>query len=141
MFFDLGRKISQRQKEYFAKSEFLEAMLLEVMADEILFKLSEQLFCKVFLDAKEKGWNLTAKVEPGSRNIPLHVQRDIFDNLDLKNMGVSLNSSYMFRPLKSLAFFYGAGKNLSPTNTRHDCAKCNMIKCLFRVEKDELNFS
>ncbi|NLT95643.1 MAG: hypothetical protein GXW85_08980 [Clostridia bacterium] len=132
-FLTLGEKISLKINEYFAENRLWEAMLLEVMADQILFKISDRLFCQVLSEARKKGWNLTEKLEPGTGTIPLDIQKEIFDNLNLMEINVSLNSAFVFSPLKSLAFFCGAGKDVSPNAKGHDCAKCGMKNCLFNM--------
>ncbi|KJS20791.1 MAG: hypothetical protein VR72_13545 [Clostridiaceae bacterium BRH_c20a] len=133
-FLTLGEEVSLKTKDYFAKGEYLEAMLLEVIADEIIFKMSEQLYCKALLEAQENGWNLTEKIEPGSENVPLQIQKEIFEKLNLINMGVSISSGNMLMPLKSITYFCGAGEKISTMRKGHNCSNCSMEKCNYKMK-------
>ncbi|MGI6225105.1 MAG: hypothetical protein ACOYJ1_02510 [Peptococcales bacterium] len=134
-FLTLGERVSLKINEYFTEGEYLKAMLLEVMADEILFKMTDQLYSNVLLEARQNNWNLSTRYEPGSENVPLHVQKDIFNLLNLGELGISLSSNFMLMPLKSITFFCGAGEGVCETPQMHDCSKCNIKKCMFRDEK------
>lgn len=133
-FLTLGEEIDQKINSYFTRGHYLEAILLDAMANEILFKLTEQLYYKVQLSAKKKGCNLTNKIEPGSKNLPLQFQKIILDNLDFINMNVSLTESNMLVPLKSITFLCGAGKDIPMTTVRHNCLNCSIKNCSFRDE-------
>ncbi|MFZ7104221.1 MAG: hypothetical protein ACOWWO_16420 [Peptococcaceae bacterium] len=133
-FLTLGEQVDSKIKEYLAQSEFLAAMVLEVIADELLFIMTEQLYCRALAEAGENGWNLTERMEPGSQKVPLYLQKDIFANLDLEKTGISLSTAHMLKPLKSITFFCGAGETVSPTSTGHNCVNCRMEKCMFKCE-------
>lgn len=131
-FLTLGEKVSSKIDRYFANGQYFEALLLDTISNEILFKLTEQLYDAVLLKAKEKGWGVTGRIEPGSENVPLHIQKDISTNLNLADINVSLTKENMLIPLKSITFFCGVGKNIFPLTKEHTCINCSMEKCEFK---------
>ncbi|MFD3158084.1 ASKHA domain-containing protein [Haloimpatiens sp. FM7330] len=135
-FVTLGEKISNIVNNHFSNGEYLEAMLLDAMSDDILFQLSSQLFNKIYIDTSNNGLGLSTRYSPGDNNFSMEYQSFILENIKKKEtlpLDVSLSESYMFTPLKSLGFIYGADKNIKKNKLDHDCSRCNNTNCKFRT--------
>lgn len=134
-FLTLGEKVSTKINNFFAAGQYLEAILLDVMANEILFKMSEQLYSLILMEVQERGRGLSGRIQPGHKDVPLALQKEILDNLTLEGLNVSINSSNMLWPLKSLTFFSAVNKDRNSSIHTETCLNCNMSRCEFREDK------
>ncbi|WZL73015.1 ASKHA domain-containing protein [Clostridiaceae bacterium 35-E11] len=133
----LGEKISEEVTLLFQKNEPLRAMMLDGIADHILFDASNQLFQVISKDAEEMKVNLTQRFSPGDQpNTPITFQQDILESFSKEaNLGITITEAYMLKPVKSLAYFYGADKNLGKATKDHSCSQCQNLSCQFRSEE------
>lgn len=109
--------------------------------------------CDVFCEeiAREKGVALKPRFSPGYGDLPLKIQKDIFQILDCaKKIGVSLNDSLLMSPSKSVTAFAGIVESESITESMNHrktveiqettdinqkkmkCAACNKTDCQYR---------
>lgn len=132
----LGNGIDKKINSYFAQGKYMEALLMDTIANEILFKCTEELYNKVSLEVRAYGWGLTRRFEPGSGDVPLDFQKEILAGLDLKDLKISLTEKNMLTPLKTITFFCGAGENVKPAlKGGYACDLCSRKDCKFRHEK------
>ena len=69
-----------------------------------------------------------ARFSPGYGDLPLEVQKDIFDVLSCtKNIGVSLSDSLLMSPSKSVTAFA-----FSKEQTQNKCKLCDKLNCSYR---------
>lgn len=134
----IGENISNLSKDFFDEGEYLKGMLLDAMADELLFSISTQFYDKVKETAKKSGLGLTVRLSPGEcvNNIPLEYNSKILNKLrsDLIKH-ITITDSYMFNPIKTLCYFYGADESLDIAHKDHDCSLCSNKNCNFRNAK------
>lgn len=134
----LGKPLDSQIGQFFTDGDYLKGMLLDVMADELLFNLSIQLDDKIYEEAYKLQMGLTQRLSPGEGGIPLLFQKKVFDLLDAQSLlKMSISEGYMLDPIKSAAFFHGADKDLSLHKITHDCAQCNLLNCKFRRLNDQ----
>ena len=132
----IGKEISVEINNNFEKGDYLEGLILDTISDQILFNVSSQLYEKVIESMKEKGLGLTFRISPGDENIPMEKQKDILIKLEgREKLDLDITEGYMLNPVKSLAFFYGADKNLSLEKKDHDCSRCTRVDCKFGDKK------
>lgn len=68
--------------------------------------------CDAFCEKMSEEFKLTPRFSPGYRDLSLSVQRDIFKVLDAsKWLGITLNSSLLISPAKSVTAFMGIEAN------------------------------
>lgn len=71
------------------------------------------------------------RFSPGYGDLPLEAQTDIFKVLDLsKNIGVTLSSSLLMIPTKSVTAIVGLG--CGSEKTKSGCSACDKINCAYR---------
>lgn len=118
------------------------ALLLQAIGAERIEALCD-MFCEDM--AKEKHMVLKPRFSPGYGDVPLEVQKDIFNLLDCsKRIGISLNDSLLMSPSKSVTAFVGLKEfpnftetvNLKEAAGRADkinkCAVCRKTDCEYR---------
>jgi uncharacterized 2Fe-2S/4Fe-4S cluster protein (DUF4445 family) len=133
----LGEDISLHATENFEEGNYLEGLMLDTIADQMVFSLTEQLYLEIYENAKIMNLGLTKRMSPGDRNIPIEMQKEIlFDVLANKDIDVGITDGYMLNPVKSLTYFYGADKDMSLARADHDCAECSQENCKFKNKED-----
>lgn len=98
--FDIDRQITKYSKINPAK-----ALVFQAIGTERVESL-----CDAFEEEikREKGYLLTTRFSPGYGDLPLEMQRDVFEALGCyKNIGVSLNESLLMSPSKTVTAILG----------------------------------
>ncbi len=133
-FLTLGSEISEEINKYFYQGDYLEGMLLDVMADALIFNFSNQLYSHLCDEAERVGLGLTERIEPGEKEVSLSIQKDILLLFQEKGAALDLQitEAYMLRPVKSMTFFYGAAVDLPLRKVDHSCVNCEKEECKFR---------
>lgn len=129
----LGDAIDQVISRCFKNYEYLEGMMMNALADQVLFEATDHLFEILKEEQSEKALYLTIRYEPGNMDIPMSVQKDIFDRIVPKfNLDMMITEGYMLTPTKSLTYLYGISKEDCSMGLDHDCSSCDSIKCPHR---------
>lgn len=133
----IGEKISKEISYLFKNNECLKAIILDAIGTQILFNASSGMFNFILKSAEENNLNLTLRFSPGNNDIPLKFESNILQAFEIEErLGISITEAYMLNPVKSMAYYYGAGKELKKSNIDHDCKGCDRMCCLY--EKDRL---
>lgn len=104
------------------------ALMLQAVGAERIEALCD-LFCDSF--EMENGVKLRARFSPGYGDLPLSVQRDIFDVLDCtRKIGLSLSDSLLMSPSKSVTAFAGISDGNKPLENK--CGGCDKADCVYR---------
>ena len=108
------------------------ALFLQAMGAERVESLCD-VFCKM-IDEKLKlcKKSLRTRVSPGYGDVPLLMQRDIFQLLDCsRKIGLTLGQELLMSPSKSVTAIAGisAEKNADPENK---CDSCSKNDCIYR---------
>lgn len=134
----LGEDIGIESSKDFENANYLEGLLLDTISDQMLFNVSSQLRGKIIDYTKELGIGLTPRISPGGKGVPMEIQKDILIRLAGKEkLGVDITQGYMLNPIKSLAYFYGADKDIPASLIDHDCSTCGRRDCKFRTEENK----
>nr|WP_320025096.1 5-methyltetrahydrofolate--homocysteine methyltransferase [uncultured Acetobacterium sp.] len=135
----LGPKISERSTKYFAEKDFLKGLMIDSMADILLFNASNDYYETVKKDVyEEQGYAMTLRYSPDDNIIPLQVQKTILEQVNGgERLSVGVTQAFMYDPLKTLGYVYGADKNIELAKKDHDCAMCSNYTCEYR-SVDEL---
>ena len=124
------------------KTELLsihEAAILQACAAAMVEDYCNTINRDIQSEAEQRGMYCRPRYSPGYGDVPLALQKDIFQLLNLpKNLGMSLSESLLMIPTKSITAFIG----LSPAAhkiTQAQCDSCNMQDtCLYqRKDQDE----
>ena len=130
----LGPKISEQSTAYFSEKAFLKGLMIDSMADILLFNASNDYYETVKKDIyKNQGYALTLRYSPDDNVIPLQVQKKILEYVNGEEMlSVGITEGFMYNPVKTLGYVYGADKNIELAKKDHDCAVCSNFTCEYR---------
>ncbi len=80
----------------------------------------------------EPGWNTTLRFSPGYAEFILENQRGIFDLIEPQKIGMSLTSSFLMKPLKSITAVIGIGPDVNTDDYPCKlCDVCNITNCKY----------
>lgn len=132
----LGEGISQQCTEYFLKKDYLKGLMIDKIADQLLFDLSNKFYNFIRETVSEKqGYGLTKRYSPDDYQIPIQYQKNILEIVDgYYQMGVHITEGYMYNPIKTLGYVYGADKFICTAEKDHDCTLCSNTTCTFRKQ-------
>lgn len=130
----LGPGISERCTAYFMEKEYLKGLMIDSIADQVLFDLSNDFYQIIREDiCKRRGFELTVRFAPDDQLIPIHFQKEILEIVDGRSqMAVNITEGYMYNPIKTLGYVYGADREICTAEIDHDCRLCSNIDCEFR---------
>ena len=81
------------------------ALMMQAIGAERIEALCDE-FCRDF--ENERKVNLTPRFSPGYGDLPIEVQKNIFDILDCsRKIGITLNDSFLMSPSKSVTAIIG----------------------------------
>lgn len=115
----------------YGKLEPSKALIYQAIGAERIESLCDA-FCDKMnteLNASEKS--LRQRVSPGYGDIPLTMQRDLFQLLDCeRKIGLTLNESLLMSPSKSVTAIVGIGSNMR--SVTKSCDECDQVDCIFK---------
>ncbi len=126
----IGPELEEYASSLMAKDPLL-AMALDGLGNAAVEVLGEQVCLQIGKQAEEFGLTASTPLSPGEPEWPVEIgQPQIFAVLDPARVGISLTSSGMMIPKKSISFVVGIGPDMS----RDDfCELCSFNeRCRYR---------
>ena len=108
------------------------ALLLQAVGAERIEALCDAFCAQLQRDAAASGLHTAPRFSPGYGDLPLELQRDIFRVLDCsRQIGLTLNESFLMSPGKSVTAIVGLGPHASP-GQHTGCRSCGKTDCPYR---------
>ncbi len=127
---EADRRIARYERTHPTK-----ALLLQALGAERVEALCD-LFCGEIRQAEEaEGNTITTRFSPGYGDLPLETQKEFTRLLDCsRQIGISLNSSLLMSPTKSVTAVFGIGpfELLCRQDKGEGCKTCNARDCAYR---------
>ena len=127
----IGEDIENEISNASAKGNYTHALLLDAAATEAVEESADLLEKIIEREANREGFFLTSRFSPGYGDFPLTMQEEILELAMGRKIGISLTSSLMLTPRKSITAIIGF-KRENNTHKNHDCDKCDKTDCNFR---------
>ena len=128
----LGEELERQCRSLAKSGEIYESTLFDSVGTTMLDLLSEKISDTIANSCKNDGLLKGERFSPGLDGYPLEHQRLLFDLADNDSVGVSLNSSNIMIPTKSVSFFLVLTKT-PQKQTKNKCNSCRMRNCQFRL--------
>ena len=107
-------------------------LLLQAIGAERIEALCDTFCDKIREEAGSRGLRSAPRFSPGYGDFPLAVQQDIFRVLDCpRRIGLTLNSSFLMSPSKSVTAIIGLGPCADPGHAA-GCRSCGKTDCIYR---------
>jgi cobalamin-dependent methionine synthase I len=131
----IGFEIEKSVMEKFNEKDYIKAMALDAAGTVAVKTVGKWL--NHFIEEKNSqvGLKFSRYFEPGSGDWEIREQKQIFNILKPEKIGVTLSSSFMMYPSKSLSWIRGAGHNLiNSYRDEFSCQYCLLSDCPFRKQ-------
>lgn len=129
----IGPEIEKAVKENFRQNQYIKAMVLDA-AGTVAVKTAGK-WLNHFIEQKgaQEGIKFSRYFEPGSGDWDIQEQKKVFEILKPERIGVTLNTSCMMFPAKSLSWIRGMGHYLKDSHRdEFSCQFCLQENCQFR---------
>ena len=134
-----GEGIEQLIARYKKEGELLKSYISDLAGTLLVEKAMDLIQQKLGDQIIPKGLFLTNRYSPGYCDWDTSEQHRLFSLLPKGFCGVTLNTSALMSPMKSISGIIGIGKKVK--FHRHDCRACKSTRCIYRTETNKgINF-
>jgi len=130
----IGPKLEKEVADYFRKKEPLRGLLLDGIGSAAVDSLTQEV-CKLMArEASSRDYQASSPLSPGVPGFSISEQWQLFKLVPAEEIGVSLTSSGMMVPRKSVSMVIGMGLNMPTWTQAEACAHCSLWKtCPYKV--------
>lgn len=130
----IGPSLEERVRERIAAGDLTRAVVLDAVGSEIAEAAARVLDERMESEGAGDDRRAGARFSPGYGEWGLDGQRLVFDLLDAGRVGVTLSSTLMMTPRKSVSFAVNFGTDPVPPRCSTLCGRCEMKDCPYRRE-------
>jgi hypothetical protein len=132
----IGAELSSRAREHQRGNDMLRGLLLDALGTWAVDKVRQELCCRMEDDAAASGLRVSTSLSPGESEWAINDQAVLFSLLDAKAIGVTLSSSLIMTPLKSLSLVMGRGSGPLGAEGESHCDYCTVKdRCAYRERR------
>jgi hypothetical protein len=131
-----GPEMEKWTRELMEGGDMMKAYIIDAVASEVVEQASEWLEKRVEEHVLPRGWKITNRYSPGYCDWPVSEQHKLFSFLPDRFCGVSLTSSALMMPIKSLSGVIGLGPDVQ--RGAYQCKICDLKDCYRRRDEPEL---
>jgi hypothetical protein len=131
----IGPRLEEKVEMFFAQKESLKGILLDGIGSAAIDYLGLAACTRMDKDSRKKGLQASSPLSPGMGEIPLQDQRQLYSLVPAQEIGVSLTSTNMFSPRKTVSMIIGIGEKMPTWHQIEVCKTCKMRDtCTHRVK-------
>lgn len=147
----ITQEVLNQMDQYTKEEKYLEAYLMNEMANDVLFAASDQANQYLCQMEQKEGRNLTRAFFPGDHDLPIEkqshfiniltrerIQRDLPEETAHKAsravLGITTNEYDMLVPEKAMIYAFGSDSSNQVVSVTHDCSHCQNLTCIYRKE-------
>lgn len=127
----IGEDIENEITNSSENENYAHALLLDAAATEAVEEAADLSEKIIEREARKEGFYLTSRFSPGYGDFPLTMQKEILELASGDKIGISLTSSLMLIPRKSITAIIGF-KRENTIRNNHNCSNCNKLNCNFK---------
>jgi len=131
----VGPAMERWASQLMAEGDMMRGYVVDAIASEIVEEASEWLEKKISAFVEQRGWSVTNRYSPGYCDWPVADQHKLFSLLPPGFCGVTLTSSALMLPIKSISGIIGVGAGV--TRGAYQCSICELKDCFRRREDPE----
>jgi hypothetical protein len=131
----IGPKLEKQVTDYSKSGETLRGMILDGIGSTAVDMLIPEACRLIASEALSHGQQASSPVSPGWPGLPLAEQWNLFELVNTQEIGVSLTSSGIMVPRKSVSMVIGIGPQMATWTQAEVCARCSLRKtCPYRIQ-------
>lgn len=120
-------------KTLMEEGQYLEAYITDLVASALAEKVAQYMHDHIKETWSEKGLKISNRYSPGYCGWKVDEQQKLFSLFPDESCGITLSSSSLMSPIKSVSAFVGVGPDVSFRD--YTCELCSMKDCIFRKTK------
>jgi hypothetical protein len=129
----IGNKVERFSDQLFKQNEMLEGYIINLIGSEAAESAAEYIHQFIAEQIKPKALNITNRFSPGYCNWDVAEQFLLFSQFPASFIDVTLTSSALMEPVKSVSGIVGIGTDVKFHN--YKCTLCTDNKCIYRNMK------
>jgi hypothetical protein len=131
----IGPKLEKQVTDYSKSGETLRSILLDGIGSAAVDMLVPEACRLIASEVSSRGHQASSPVSPGWPGLPLNEQWNLFELVNAQEIGVSLTSSGIMVPRKSVSMVIGIGPQMATWTQADVCARCSLRKtCPYRIQ-------
>ena len=128
-----GKGISAFMKQYMEAGDTLRAYTIDIFGSEIVESAMDLVQEDLRRNLETEGIKITNRYSPGYCGWNVIEQHRLFELFPGNFPGISLNSSALMNPVKSVSCIIGTGPDVRYNS--YSCGICDMKDCIYRERK------
>jgi hypothetical protein len=130
----IGPKLENQAADYFNHGEPLRGTLLDGIGSAAVDSLTEEVCKFIASEASSRGYEASSPISPGMPGLPITEQWQLLKLVPAEEIGVSLTSSGIMVPRKSVSMVLGIGPQMAKWTRAEICVRCHLKKtCPYRI--------
>jgi predicted outer membrane repeat protein len=130
-----GHRVTERCRELNRLDESVYSYVLDVMGSLVAGKSVDRMMDDLEKDVSHSGWHISESYSPGYCDWDVSEQQKLFSFFPPGFLGISLSSSSLMSPVKSVSGLIGIGPGLKRNG--YQCHLCNDTSCMFgKIRRD-----
>jgi len=130
----IGPKLEKQATDYTQSSQALRGMILDGIGSAAVDRLVLEA-CKLIAgEVSSRGYEISSPVNPGMPGFAMTEQWNLLELVKAHEIGVSLTSSGILVPRKSVSMVIGIGPKMTRWTQAEVCARCSLREtCPYKV--------
>ena len=121
----IGPRLEKQITEYSKQGEPLRGVLLDGIGSAAVDALTEEACNFMATEALSRGYQAGSPINPGMPGLPITEQWPLLEMVPAREIGVSLTSSGVMVPRKSISMVIGIGPKMVTWTRAEVCARCS----------------
>jgi hypothetical protein len=130
----IGPRLEKQVTDYTSQGEPLRGTLLDGIGSAAVDSLMEEVCRFVAEEASSRGYEASSPISPGMPGLSITEHGQWLKLVPAEEIGVSLTSSGIMTPRKSISMVIGIGPEMAKWTRAEVCARCHLKKtCPYRI--------
>jgi len=125
-----GEKLGEMSRKEMKEGDLLQGYIYDVIGSEAADGASALMQERLKAEAEQEGLRITNRYSPGYCDWNVEEQHKLFSLMHENFCGITINSSALMSPEKSVSGFIGVGSDVR--FNKYTCGLCDMKDCIYR---------
>ncbi len=122
----IGLGLEEQATDYTKNGGALRGMMLDGIGSAAVDALVPKILKSIAADVSSRGYEISSPVNPGMPGFPMTEQWNLLELAKANEIGVSLTSSGILVPRKSVSMVIGIGPEMTRWTQAEVCARCSL---------------
>jgi hypothetical protein len=136
----IGPRLEKQVTDYSKNDEAMRGMILDGIGSTAVDMMALEVLRRLANEVSPQGYEISSPVNPGMPGFPLTEQWNLLGLVNADEIGVSLTSSGIMVPRKSLSMVIGIGPKMTRWTQAEVCTRCSLREtCHYKVKDKRKN--